>query len=59
MDSSTADAIQHHACNLTILLKEEHSFMFQSDYHLLMTLLYEVIDKSDDYIDKSDNFIDL
>lgn len=51
MDSCNADAIQHHACNLTCLLKQDHDFLFQSDYKMLMTLLYEVIDKVDDFID--------
>lgn len=51
MDSSSADAIQHHACNLTCLLKSDHDFLSVADYDKLMDLLYKVIDKVDDFID--------
>lgn len=50
LDSSIADEIQHFACNLTCLLKDNHSFLFASDYDKLMSLLYLVIDLVDDFI---------
>lgn len=50
MESEIADELQCYAVNLTCVLKRHHDFLSDSDYRMLMTLLYYIIDEVDKYI---------
>lgn len=50
MESKIADELQLYAVKLTCTLKHHHNFLLDSDYMMLMALLYYVIDEVDKYI---------
>lgn len=50
LDSKTADELQLYAVKLTCTLKHHHNFLSDSDYSMLMALLYYVIDETDKFI---------
>lgn len=50
MDSKVADELQDYAVKLTCTLKHNHDFLLSDEYHMLMLLLYNVIDKTADSI---------
>lgn len=50
MVSEIADELQRYAVKLTCTLKHHHDFLLSSDYDMLMSLLYSVIDKTDKFI---------